>query len=202
MHPWKNPCPPPQIATATPTISVRKSVHDSRAPLKYRIPKTRGAHDPVRVLHEQGFLAHPAVEHEDTWFERPEGPMLGSIVLRRVLPDGAWTMAWETTIRTGNEAERHYLWTKVDGPAMWARLERLGMRPVTTLRSTRVALNKGPHQVALERVKRMGDFLELPGIGRDGALRREFLDALRHLGATVPEPRSYRELFGAPSPAR
>lgn len=177
---------------------MRKNVHDARTPLKYRLPKAKGS-DPVKVLHAQGYLAHPAVEHEDTWFERPQGAMLGSIVLRHVLPAGHWTMAWETTIRTGDEAEKHHLWTKVDGPAMWARLERLGMTPVTTIRSTRVALNKGPHQVALERVKRMGDFLELPAAGRDGAIRSEFSDLLHRLGAKEPEARSYRELFAAGS---
>ena len=176
---------------------MRKNVHDARSPLKYRLPKSQGANDPVKVLHAQGYLSHPPVEHEDTWFERPQGAMLGSIVLRHVMPDGGWTMAWETTIRTGDEAEKHHLWTRVDGPAMWARLERLGMKPVTTIRSTRVALNKGPHQVALERVKRMGDFLELPGVGRDGAIRSEFSDLLHRLGAKGPEPRTYRELFDA-----
>ncbi|MEA3136332.1 MAG: hypothetical protein QOJ26_1194 [Thermoplasmata archaeon] len=177
---------------------MRKNVHDARPALKYRLPRAKGAHDPVKVLHAQGYLSHPPVEHEDTWFERPQGAMLGSIVLRHVMPDGHWTMAWETTIRTGDEAEKHHLWTKVDGPTMWARLERLGMKPVTTIRSTRVALNKGPHQVALERVRSMGDFLELPGVGRDGTIRHEFHDLLHHLGAMgPPEPRSYRELFAA-----
>lgn len=176
-----------------------RSVHDARTPLKYRLPRPKAGRDPVQVLHEQGYLSHPPVEHEDTWFERPQGAMLGSIVLRQVLPDGAWTMAWETTIRTGDEAEKHHLWTKVDGPAMWARLERLGMQPVMTIRSTRVALNKGAQQVALERVRRMGDFLELPSVGRDGPVRSDLHDLLHRLGATVPEPRSYRELFDAKS---
>jgi len=174
----------------------RRNVHDSRTPLKYRLP--RGAqHDPVRLLHEQGYLSHPPVEHQDTWFERPEGAMLGSIVLRQVLPDGPWTMAWETTIRTGQEAEKHHLWTKVDGPAMWARLERLGMRPVMGIRSTRIALSKGAQQVALERVRKMGDFLEVPGVGRDAPLRNDLHAMLHRLGATGPETRTYRELFDA-----
>lgn len=175
---------------------MRKSVHDSREPLKYKLP--RGLErDPVRILHENGYLAHPSVEHEDTWFERPGSPAMGSIVLRENLTTKSWTMAWETTIRTGDDAEKHHLWTKVDGPAMWARLERLGMRPVMGIRATRIALSKGPHQVALERVKRMGTFLELPGVGRDGVIRQEFHDILHRLGATVPEPRTYRELFDA-----
>lgn len=173
-----------------------KAVHDSRRPLKYRLPRSRSS-DPVKVLHDQGYLAHPPVEHEDTWFERKEGAMLGSIVLRQNLATKQWTMAWETTIRTGDDAEVHHLWTKVDGPAMWERLERLGMRPVMGIRSTRIPLSKGAHQVALERVKRMGDFLELPGVGKDGFVRQEFHDLLHHLGATVPEPRTYRELMDA-----
>lgn len=176
---------------------MRKAVHDSRSPLKYRIPRKKGAEDLVQVMHSQGYLAHPAVEHEDTWFERPQGALLGSIVLRQVLPDGPWTMAWETTIRTGNEAEKHHLWTKVDGPAMWARLERLGMRPVVGIRATRIPLSKGQHQVALERVRKMGDFLELPGVGRDGAIRQEVHDLLHSLGAQGPEARTYRELVDA-----
>lgn len=168
-------------------------VHDSRVPLKYRLP--RGSkHDPVKILHDNGYLAHPSVEHEDTWFERPGSPMMGNIVLRQNLATKTWTMAWETTIRTGQDAEKHHLWTKVDGPSMWARLERLGMRPVMGIRSTRIPLSKGAHQVALERVKRMGDFLELPGVGRDGQVRQEFHDLLHRLGATGPEPRSYREM--------
>ena len=175
---------------------VRRSVHDARTPLKYRLPKARAGSDPVQVLRTEGYLAHPPVEHEDTWFERP-GPMLGSLVLRKVLPDGGWTMAWETTIRTGEDAERHHLWTKVDGPAMWRRLERLGFVPRMTLRSTRVAMNKGAHQLAVERVRRMGDFLELPSVGRDGPVRTDLHDLLHRLGAQGPEPRTYRELFEA-----
>lgn len=172
-----------------------KGYHDSRVPLKYRLP--RGTqHDPVRILHENGYLAHPAVEHEDTWFERPGSPMMGSIVLRQNLATKTWTMAWETTIRTGGDAEKHYLWTKVDGPAMWDRLERLGMRPVMGIRSTRIPLSKGPQQVALERVRKVGDFLEVPG--REGQLRHEVHELLHRLGATEPpEPRTYRELFAA-----
>lgn len=181
---------------------MRRSVHDARSPVKYRLPRSRGGHDAVRILHDQGYLAHPSVEHEDTWFERPQGALLGSIVLRHNLATDSWTMAWETTIRTGDDAEKHHLWTKVDGPAMWARLERLGMRPVMGIRSTRIALNKGPHQIALERVKRMGDFLEIPGVGRDGHLRQEFHDLLHRLGAhDAPEPRSYRELAAAANAA-
>ena len=176
---------------------MRRSVHASRSPLKYRIPRAKGGHDPVQLLHEQGYLAHPAIEHEDTWFERAGGPMLGSIVLRENLATKTWTMAWETTIRTGEDAERHHLWTKVDGPAMWDRLERLGMRPVMGIRSTRIALSKGPHQVALERVRRMGDFLELPGVGRDGHVRSEMHDLLHRLGAQGPEQRTYREIAAA-----
>ena len=39
---------------------MRTSVHDSRVPVKYRLP--RGArHDPVKILHDNGYLAHPAV---------------------------------------------------------------------------------------------------------------------------------------------
>lgn len=175
---------------------MRKNVHDARPPLRYHLPKAKGA-DPVQVLHAAGYLAHPPVEHEDTWFERPQGAMLGSIVLRHVLPDGGWTMAWETTIRTGEDAERHHLWTKVDGPSMWRRLERLGMVPIMTIKATRVALNKGPHQVAVERVKRMGDFLELPSVGRDGPVRPDLHALLQRLGAQGPESRTYRELFQA-----
>lgn len=176
---------------------MRKSVHDARSPLKYRLPRQKAGQDPMKVLHEQGYLAHPPIEHEDTWFERRQGAMLGSIVLRRNLATDSWTMAWETTIRTGEDAERHHLWTKVDGPAMWERLERLGMQPVMGIRATRIAMNKGPHQIAIERVKRMGDFLELPGVGRDGHVRSEFHDLLHRLGARDPEPRSYRELADA-----
>ena len=175
---------------------MRKTVHDSRSPVKYRIPR-RGGNDPVKVLHDQGYLAHPSVEHEDTWFERPQGAMLGAIVLRQNLATKQWTMAWETTIKTGDDAEKHHLWTKVDGPAMWSRLERLGMRPVMGIRATRIPMSKGPHQLALERVKQMGDFLELPGVGRDGALRQEFYDLLHRLGAQGPEARSYREIADA-----
>src|SRR5688572_25324224 len=179
---------------------MRNGVHDSRSPLKYRLPRSKSK-DPVKVLHDQGYLAHPAVEHEDTWFERPGSPQMGSIVLRENLATKSWTMAWETTIRTGVDAEKHHLWTKVDGPAMWDRLERLGMRPIMGIRSTRIALSKGPHQVALERVRKMGDFLELPGVGRDGQLRQEFHDILHRLGAQGPDSRTYRELAGALEPA-
>jgi adenylate cyclase class IV len=181
---------------------MRRSVHDVRTPLRYRLPKVRGGRgeDPVQVLRTQGYLAHPPVEHEDTWFERPKGDMLGSIVLRHVLPDGGWTMAWETTIRTGEDAERHHLWTKVDGPAMWRRLERLGFLARMTLRSTRVAMNKGGHLVAVERVRRMGDFLEVPSAGHDGPLRPDVHEVLRRLGAQGPETRTYRELFEAQAP--
>jgi adenylate cyclase class IV len=172
---------------------MRASVHDTRQPVKYRL---RGGTDPVRLLHREGYQAHPPVEHEDTWFERPQGAMLGSLVLRHDLARDSWTMAWETTIRSGGDAEKHHLWTKVDGPAMWKRLERLGMQPVLQLRGTRIALSKGPLRVALERIRRMGDFLEVPGPGRDGRLRHEFHELLRHLGAG-PEPRSYRDLAAA-----
>jgi adenylate cyclase class IV len=180
---------------------MHKSVHDSRTPLKYRLPRGKGD-DSMRVLHDQGYLPHPAVEHEDTWFERPQGAMLGSIVLRHVLPDGPWTMAWETTIRTGDEAEKHHLWTKVDGPSMWARLERLGMRPVVGIRATRIPLSKGSQQIALERVKSMGTFLEVPGAPRDGALRSDVHALLHRLGAQGPEPRTYRELVAAALPSK
>lgn len=176
---------------------MRKSVHDGRPPLKYRLPRARSGSDPVKLLHDQGYLAHPPVEHEDTWFERKEGAMLGSIVLRHNLATDTWTMAWETTIRTGEAAEKHHLWTPVEGAAMWDRLERLGFRPVMGIRATRIPLSKGAQHIALERVKRMGDFLEVPGVGREGHLRQEVHDLLHRLGATGPETRTYREIMDA-----
>lgn len=168
-------------------------VHEDRPSVKFRLPARRGQ-DPVQLLHDSGFSSRPAVQHEDTWFERPQGAFLGSIVLRQVLPSGTWTMAWETTIRTGPEAERHHLWTEVDGKRMWARLERLGMNPVLTLKATRHPLDKGTQHLALERIKRMGDFLEVPQMAKENGLRSEVSEILRRLGATDPEPRSYRDL--------
>ena len=84
---------------------MRQRVHDERPPVKFRLPRGR---DAVPAIQSQGYASHPVVQHEDTWFERPQGAILGSIVLRHVLPEGSWTMAWETTIATGPEAERHH----------------------------------------------------------------------------------------------
>lgn len=170
---------------------MRSRVHDERPPVKFRLPRSK---DAVGVIEAQGYAAHPAVQHEDTWFERAEGPQLGSIVLRQVIPDGPWTMAWETTIKTGPDAERHHLWTAVDGPRMWARLERLGMQPVVTVRAQRVPLRKGTSRVAVERIKKVGDFLEVPGPDKQGMFRHEVTDLLRRLGAQGPLLRSYRDL--------
>lgn len=164
---------------------------EERPSLKFRLPRGR---DPVRLLRESGFQSRPAVHHEDTWFERPEGEMLGAIVLRRVLPDRGWRMAWETTIRTGPEAEPHHLWTDVDGPRMWKRLERLGMRPVLTLEGVRTPMDKGTQHLALERIPEMGDFLEVPKPSRGRHMLREWTDLLHRLGATGPERGSYRHI--------
>ena len=169
-------------------------VHDERPPVKFRLPRGR---DAVHAIEAQGYSSHPVVAHEDTWFERPEGAILGSILLREVKPAGTWTMAWETTITTGPESERHHLWAPVDGPRMWKRLERLGMQPVLTLQAQRVPLHKGGSKVAVERIREVGDFLEVPGPGRDGLLRHEVNDLLRRLGAEGPLVRSYRDLATA-----
>ncbi len=172
---------------------MRSRVHDERPPVKFRLPRSK---DAVGVIEAQGYAAHPAVQHEDMWFERTEGPQMGSILLRHVLPDGPWTMAWETTIKTGPDAERHQLWTSVDGPRMRARLERLGMRVVLTVQAQRVPLRKGLSRVAVERIKKVGDFLEVPGPDKQGFLRHEVTDLLRRLGAQGPILRSYRDLAG------
>jgi adenylate cyclase class IV len=170
---------------------MRARVHDERPPVKFRLPR---GHDAIPSMQRQGYAQHPAVRHEDTWFERPQGAMLGSIVLRQVLPDGGWTMAWETTINAGPEAERHHLWTAVDGPRMWKRLERLGMEPVLTLQAQRVPLHKGPSKVAVERIQKVGDFLEVPGPDKSGVFRGDVSQLLRALGAEGPLMRSYRDL--------
>lgn len=159
--------------------------------MKFRLPKGR---DAVPAIRAKGYASHPTVLHEDTWFERPQGAMLGSIVLRHVLPDGGWTMAWETTINTGPEAERHHLWTPVDGTRMWTRLERLGMEPVMTLQAQRVPMHKGASKVAVERIRKVGDFLEVPGPDKSGAFRGDVSELLRALGAEGPLMRSYRDL--------
>lgn len=176
---------------------MRSRVHDERPPVKFRLPRAK---DAVGVIEAQGYAAHPTVQHEDTWFERREGALLGSIVLRHTLPDGLWTMAWETTIKTGPDAERHHLWTKVDGPRMWQRLERLGMQPVMTVQAQRVPLHKGPHRLAVERIRKVGDFLEVPGPDKRGLFGHDVTDLLRRLGAQGPILRSYRDLAGAPAP--
>src|SRR5688572_1496452 len=170
---------------------MRARVHEERPPVKFRLPKGR---DAVPAIQARGYASHPPVRHEDTWFERPEGAMLGSIVLRHVLPDGAWTMAWEMTIATGPEAERHHLWTPVDGPRMWKRLERLGMAPVMTLQAQRVPLHKGASKIAVERIRKVGDFLEVPGPDKMGVFRGEVSELLCLLGAEGPLMRSYRDL--------
>lgn len=176
--------------------AMRPRVHAERPPVKFRLPR---GHDAVPAIQAQGYSPHPMVRHEDTWFERPQGALLGSIVLRRVLPAGSWTMAWETTIATGPEAERHHLWTPVDGPRMWKRLERLGMVPVVTLQAQRVPLHKGASKVAVERVRKVGDFLEVPGPDKMGLFRGEVADLLRALGAEGPVLRSYRDLAAEPA---
>lgn len=175
---------------------MRTNVHEERPPVKFRLPRGQ---DAIPAMRAKGYASHPMVRHEDTWFERSEGAMLGSIVLRHILPEGTWTMAWETTITTGADAERHHLWTTVDGPRMWRRLERLGMKPVMTLQAQRVPLHKGMSKVAVERTTGFGDFLEVPGPNKLGAFRSDVTDLLRFLGAEGPLMRSYRDLT-APSP--
>jgi len=173
---------------------MRARVHDERPPVKFRLPRGR---DAVPAIQARGYASNPPVLHADTWFERPQGAMLGSIVLRQVLPDGAWTMAWETTISTGPEAERHKRLRDPDGPRMWKRLERLGMVPILTLQAQRVPLHKGASRVAVERIRKVGDFLEVPGPDKSGAFRGEVSELLRSLGAEGPLVRSYRDLASA-----
>lgn len=156
--------------------------------MKVRIRRTDG--DAIAAL---GYAAQEPVWHVDTWFERQEGPMLGSIVVRQVLPDGPWSMAWETSVRTGPNEERHHLWTPIDGPRMQVTLQRLGMVPVLSLRAQRIPLQRRQRRIALERVESIGDFLEVPGPDKQGVWARDVAALLRGLGAATMV-HSYRDL--------
>src|ERR1041385_7099679 len=156
-------------------IPLRSASH----PRVYRI-RGRGA---AQLLLDAGFSPGASLRHQDVYMSRPGSDLLGALRLRRRMPEGNWSLVWETTPHA-DDRSRQDLATPVDGQAMRARLERMGFAASPPLTSTRTPFRKGVIAIALEQVAGAGEFLEVPP--ESAALASGHLTAiLERLGAVA-----------------
>jgi len=170
--------------------------------VKYRLAN---AAQLERRLAERGAARQPVIVQEDTYLSHPSRDFAltnEALRLRRVMEENRIT--YKGPRRRGPTKTREEIEISIaPGDAAWHGLfhlfEKLGFRPVATIRKTRtpfhLTVERHDIEVALDQADGLGDFAEIETLAATEidlpAAQAAILAVADQLGLTEVEPRSY-----------